>query len=49
MSPPQSEDVQYAIGEEQKAITNISRKNKVAGPKQKQHSIEDVSGGKSEV
>ena len=49
MSPLQSEDVQYAIGEEQEAITNISRKNKVAGPKQKQHSIEDVSGGKSDV
>ena len=37
MSPPPSEDIQYAIGEEQKAITNISRKNKAAGPTQKQH------------
>ena len=30
-----SEDVQYAKGEEQGAISNSSKKNEVAGPKQK--------------
>ena len=30
-----SETVQYVTGEEQRAITNSSRKNEVAGPKQK--------------
>ena len=33
--PPRSESVQYATGEEQRAITNISRKNEAAGPKWK--------------
>ena len=32
---PRSEDVQYATGEEQKAINNNSRKDEAAGPKQK--------------
>ena len=32
MSPLRLEDVQYATGEEQKAITNSSKKNGVAGP-----------------
>ena len=32
---PKSEGVQYAPGEEERAITNTSRKNEVAGPKQK--------------
>ena len=29
--PPKSKDVQYATGEEQRAITSSSRKNEVAG------------------
>ena len=33
--PPRSEGVQYATGEEWRAITNTSRKNEVVGPKQK--------------
>ena len=32
---PRLEGVQYATGEEQRAITNSSRKNEAAGPKQK--------------
>ena len=46
---PMSEGVQYATGEEQRAITNSSRKNEVAGPKWKQHSVVNVSGGESKV
>ena len=38
-----------ATGEEQKAITNSSQKNEAAGPKQKQCSDGDVSGGESKV
>ena len=45
-SYPRSECVQYATGEEQKAI-NSPRKNEVSGPKQKQQSSMDVSGGKN--
>ena len=41
--PLRSEGVQYATGEEQRAINNSSIKNEVAGPKQKQHSVVDVS------
>ena len=44
--PPRSEGVQYTTVEEQ---INISRKNEKAGPKQKWHSILDVSGGETEV
>ena len=33
--PSMSEGVRYAAGEEWRAITNSSRKNKVAGPKWK--------------
>ena len=33
--PPRSESVQYATGEEWRAITNSSRKNEAAGPKRK--------------
>ena len=33
--PLRLEGVQYATGEEQRAITNSSRKNEAAGPKQK--------------
>ena len=47
--PLRSEDVQYATGENQKAITNSSRKNKAPGPKPKQNSVVDVSGGQSKV
>ena len=41
--------VQYATGEEQRAITNSSRKNEEAGPKWKRCSVVDVSGGESEA
>ena len=41
--------VQYATEEEQRAITNSSRKNEEAGPKQKQHSVMDVPGGECKV
>ena len=47
--PPRSEAIQYATGEEQRAITNSSRKNEETGPKQKQHSAVDISGGESKV
>ena len=43
---PISED---ATGEEQRAITNSSRKNEVAEPKKKCHSVVDVSGGENKV
>ena len=33
--PPRAEGVQYATGEEQRAITNSFRKNEAVGPKQK--------------
>ena len=49
MSPPRSEGIQYATGEEERAITNNSRNNEAAGPKQKQRSAVDVSGGESKV
>ena len=32
---PKSEDVQYATREEQRAVTNSSRKDEAGGPKQK--------------
>ena len=47
MSPPGRKVqcvVQYATGEEQRAITNSSTSNEVAGPKQKLLSVVDVSG-----
>ena len=47
--PLRSEDVQCATGLEQRAITNSSRKNEVAGPKWKWHSPMDVSGDESKV
>ena len=47
--PPRSEGVQYATGEEWRAITNSSRKNEVAGPKKKQHLAVDGSSGESKV
>jgi len=47
--PPRLEGLQYVTGEEQKAITNNSRKNEVVGPKWKQCSVADVSGGESKI
>ena len=46
---PRSEDVQYATGEEQRRTTNSPRKNEVAGSKQKQRSVVDVSGVESKI
>ena len=37
------------LQEEQRAITNSSRKNEVAGPKRKSHLVVDVSGGESKA
>jgi len=37
------------MGEEQRTITNSSRKNEIAGSKQKQCSAVDVFGGESKV
>ena len=45
--PLRSEGVQYATGEEWRAIASSYRKNEVAGPKKKQHKVIDVSGGES--
>ena len=47
--PPGLEGVQYATGEEWRAITNSSRKKEAAGPKWKWCSVVDVSGGESKV
>ena len=47
--PLRSEGVIYATGEEWRAITNSSRKNEAAGPKQKQPSLLDVSDGESKI
>ena len=47
--PPRLEDVQYATGEEWRAINSSYRKDEVTGPKQKQCSVVDVSGGESRV
>ena len=41
---PRLVGVQYATGEERR---NSSRRNEKAEPKQKQHQVVDVSGGKS--
>ena len=49
MSSPRSEGIKYATGEERRTITNCSRKNDVARPKQKQRSVVGVSGGESKV
>ena len=38
---------QCATGKDRRAITNSSRKNEAARPKQKQCSAVDVSGGQS--
>ena len=47
--PPRWEGIQHATKEEQRAITNSSKKNEVSGPKQKQWSVMDVSGGESKI
>ena len=47
--PPGSEGVQYATGEERKTITNSSRKNEVAGSKQKRCSIMDMSSDECKI
>ena len=49
MSPPRLEGVQYITREEQRAVTNSSRKNEGAGPKQKLCSVVGVSSGESKV
>ena len=46
--PPRLEGVQYATKEEQRVITNSSRKNETAGPQWKSW-VADVSGGESKV
>ena len=43
---PRSVDAQYASGEEWR---NDSRKNEETEPKQKQHSVVDVTGDRSKV
>ena len=47
--PPRSEGVQYATGEERRAITDSSRKNEAAGPVWNQRSVVDVPGGQSKI
>ena len=42
--PPRSQRIQYAAGAEWRATADSSRKNEVAGPKRKQHSVVDMSG-----
>ena len=46
---PRSEGVRYTTGEEWRRTSNSSRKNEVAGPKWKQHSVVDVSGDQSKI
>ena len=43
------EGVQYATGEERRALANSSSKNAAAGPKRQQGSGVGVSGGRSKV
>ena len=47
--PPRLGRVQYATGEERRALINSSRKNEVAGPKRKECLVLDVSGGERKV
>ena len=46
---PRSEGVQYAGGEEQRAITNSSREKEAGGPEWKRCSVVDASGGESNI
>ena len=43
------EGLQYATGEEQRAITSSSGKKEATGPKWKCRPVVDVSGGESKV
>ena len=47
--PTSLEGVPYATGEEERATTNISRKNDMAGPKRKQGSVVVISSGDNKV
>ena len=47
--PHRLEGVLYTIGEEERAITNSSRKNEATRPKRKPCSVADMSGGESKV
>ena len=49
--PLRLEGNQYATGEEWRELTNSNSttKNEVTRPKQKQHSVVDVTGGESKV
>ena len=47
--PLSSEGIQYVNGQEQRAITNSSRKNEGMEPKQKQYPVVDVTGDRSKV
>ena len=47
--PSRSENVQYATGEDQRAITNSFRKNEVAVPKQRQCLVVYVPGNEDKV
>ena len=46
---PRSEGIQYVTGDEQRTAAISSRKNEVAGPKQKWCSVVDVAGDESKV
>ena len=46
---PRWEGVQYATEKEWREITNSSRKDEDAGPKQKWHSVVDVFGGEGKI
>ena len=41
--------MQYATGDERRAVTNKSRKNEMAGAKWKHCSVVDVSGGERKL
>ena len=47
--PSRLAGVQCDTREEQMTTTNSSKKNEVAGPKQKRCSVVDISGGESKV
>ena len=44
-----SEGVQYATRESWRVVTNSQRKNEVAEPKQKWHSVVDASGDETKL
>ena len=47
--PPRSKGVQFITREEWRTTTHSSRKNGVAGPKWKWHSLVDVSGDERKI